>query len=247
MQHPGYSISGVIKVLLNHTDDERFLLARESLCIVLVPGREKALLQNGIHLCLWHLLESCLSDRLRSHRGSFPCLGLSICVCFTCQLTCLSLGWGREVVQDSISCGSKSSGEEETAFSRPLVLSCAWDFWHTHPPSILPYTVCMTGYGSCSCEILFTQEQCCTSCSPNHSPSQLLEQAHCRHCLIWNLRGSSRFPVWCVHLFFILLLHLEKRLDIIPDLALLGPFPPVGSCDFGLLGNGWQRSIVLPG
>lgn len=32
MQHPCYSVSGVIKVLLNHTDDERFLLAGESLC-----------------------------------------------------------------------------------------------------------------------------------------------------------------------------------------------------------------------
>lgn len=32
MQHPGYSTSGVIEVLLNHTDDERFLLAGESLC-----------------------------------------------------------------------------------------------------------------------------------------------------------------------------------------------------------------------
>lgn len=32
MQHPGYSISEVIKVILNHTDDERFLLAGESLC-----------------------------------------------------------------------------------------------------------------------------------------------------------------------------------------------------------------------
>lgn len=29
MQHPGYRISGVIKVLLSHTDDERFLLAGE--------------------------------------------------------------------------------------------------------------------------------------------------------------------------------------------------------------------------
>lgn len=72
---------------------------------VLVPGREKALLQNGVHLCLWRWLDSCPNDRLRSHWGSFPCLRLSICVCFTCQLTCLSLGWGREMVQHTISCG----------------------------------------------------------------------------------------------------------------------------------------------
>lgn len=103
-------------------------VGRRSHVPVLVPGSEKALILNGVHLCLWPLLKSCPDDRLPSHQGGFVCLGLSICICFTCQLTRLSLGWG-EVVWGSTSCGSNTKKQwKDRTFSKPLGLSCAWDF-----------------------------------------------------------------------------------------------------------------------
>lgn len=128
----------------------------------------------------------------------------------------------------------------ETDFSKSLVLSCAWDF--CPPPPIL--FIRFVWQEMASCELLLTQKRC-PSCSPNHLPSQLLEQAHCRYCLVLSLRGSSGFPKWCVHLLSILLLHLEWRLDIIPKLALLGPSPPVTMGGRGALSflADWSRGI----
>lgn len=39
-------------------------------------------------------------------------------------------GMGRDVVQDSISCGSNKvqRRQKDMAFSKPLVLYCAWNF-----------------------------------------------------------------------------------------------------------------------
>lgn len=54
------------------------LSAGESL--VHSSGRQKALILNGAHLYVWLSLKSRPGDRLRSHQGSFLCLGLSICI-----------------------------------------------------------------------------------------------------------------------------------------------------------------------
>lgn len=144
---------------------------------------------------------------------------------------CLSLGWGREVVQDGTSCGSNRVKERNRFLQVSGFVLCLGFL----PPTPILF-IRFVWQEMASYELLLTQKRCCPSCSPNHLPSQLPEQAHCRYCLVLSLRGSSGFPKWCVQLLFILLLHLERKLGIIPKLALLDPSPPE-----------WQRSIVLPG
>lgn len=136
-------------------------------------------------------------------------------------------GMGREVVQDGIFCGSNKvqKRQKDVSFSKLLFLFWAWDFfplsliqfvWQKMAPVLVNYFSHNRGVVPTVLQITYLPGDVCE----RRALVTWAGSLH-RHCLLLSGRGSSGSLKWCVYLFFTSPLHLERRLDVIPEMALL--------------------------
>lgn len=137
MQHPGYSTSGVIEVLLNHTDDERFLLAGESLCHSFGPCEVESPASKWCPSVSVALTQVMSKWQMEMTLGQLSMLvPVHLCLFYLTALMPVPGIWGREVVQDSISCGGNRVKERKKQIS-PSLCFCLVLGISAHSPSFL--------------------------------------------------------------------------------------------------------------
>ena len=111
------------------------LLAGESLCHSSGPWEGESPASKWCPSVSVALTQVMSSWQIEITPGQFSVLGAVHLFLFYLSTHMLVLGMGRGLVQDSISCGSNKvqKRQKDIAFSKPLLLPCAWDFF---PPSL---------------------------------------------------------------------------------------------------------------